>query len=430
MKMKCLLPRCSLMKILMLLALLLTAIQIYQNVLVGHFEDRQRQQQQVKSILSKDQLDVLYRSMTVAIESNQVMDSSGSFQLVRNLFRSNFSSPTSASRVSSSVVTLVSQCSINHIHRILDLSNAWHGPLSITIFVTELSSALDVIMKLVACKEDILIRTALSLHLVFRLGLLETEDKLSVSYHQNEDFCENIDELLDRERRFVGKNYDRTDAEFPANLLRNVAVENADTTHVFVVDIDMLPSDGLYHDLVGFLRNVSVSDSYHGDQVVFVVPVFELRDSIGVHPRNKKNLIEMWERKDMRIFYEDMCKVCQSYTNYSKWKLLPSSDLLRVGYEVKWKDPWEPFYVQPKMSPRYDERFVQYGFNRFSQSCELFIAGFRFFVLNDAFVIHRGFKIQNDFHERKNSEHGQNKILFRKFKEELKVKYPNMSRRC
>lgn len=64
------------------------------------------------------------------------------------------------------------------------------------------------------------------------------------------------------------------------------------------------------------------------------------------------------------------------------------------------------------------------------QSCELHVAGYRFSVLSSAFVVHRGFKIQGEFHARKDEENKRNRVLFRSFKEGLKTKYPSSNRRC
>jgi hypothetical protein len=30
-----------------------------------------------------------------------------------------------------------------------------------------------------------------------------------------------------------------------------------------------------------------------------------------------------------------------------------------VAYEIKWQDPWEPFFISPRSAPGYDERFKQ-----------------------------------------------------------------------
>lgn len=101
-----------------------------------------------------------------------------------------------------------------------------------------------------------------------------------------------------------------------------------------------------------------------------------------------------------------------------------------IGYNVEWKDPWEPFYIASANTPLYDERFKQYGFNRISQVCELHVAGYEFAVLNNAFLVHKGFKVTGNFHKSKDKEQEKNRMLFRKFKNQLKTRYPNSPRRC
>ena len=62
--------------------------------------------------------------------------------------------------------------------------------------------------------------------------------------------------------------------------------------------------------------------------------------------------------------------------------------------------------------------------------CELHVAGYKFSVLNNAFLLHRGFKTAGGFHASKTAEQDRNRLLFRQYKEELKAKYPNSERRC
>ena len=73
---------------------------------------------------------------------------------------------------------------------------------------------------------------------------------------------------------------------------------------------------------------------------------------------------------------------------------------------------------------------LQYGFNRISQVCETHIAGFNFMVLNNAFLIHHGFKVKESFHSAKDEENARNRDIFRTFKKELKIKYPRSTRHC
>lgn len=74
--------------------------------------------------------------------------------------------------------------------------------------------------------------------------------------------------------------------------------------------------------------------------------------------------------------------------------------------------------------------YFQYGFNRISQVCETHTAGYDFVVLNNAFLIHHGFKTRDGFHSAKDEENNRNRDLFRTFKKELKSKYPQSTSHC
>uniref|UniRef100_A0AAV2KN12 Beta-1,4-glucuronyltransferase 1 n=1 Tax=Knipowitschia caucasica TaxID=637954 RepID=A0AAV2KN12_KNICA len=162
---------------------------------------------------------------------------------------------------------------------------------------------------------------------------------------------------------------------------------------------------------------------------VFVLPAFEIRHDRKM-PATKPELVQLYQVGEVRPFYEELCPRCQVPTNYSQWVNIHvrGGAPLEVSYWLTWVDPWEPFYIGPRSVPLYDEGFKQYGFNRISQACELHVAGYRFSVLNSAFVVHRGFKIQGEFHAKKDKENKQNRVLFRSFKEGLKTKYPSSSR--
>ena len=54
-----------------------------------------------------------------------------------------------------------------------------------------------------------------------------------------------------------------------------------------------------------------------------------------------------------------------------------------VGFTANWDKSWEPFYIARREVPLFDERFKQYGFDRIQQICELYIAGYKFAVLDN-----------------------------------------------
>ena len=292
------------------------------------------------------------------------MDSSGEFAITKNLIKSKNRrekrSGTSSENVT--VVTVVSQCSPNHLYRVLDLTAAWKGPISISIFASgkHVSVAIDIILRLFQCYPFIF--DQVSVHLVFQLSNILY--KMAVpNYRDSEKFCENLQETLERQKTVVD-NYAWSGVNYPSNLLRNVAIEGTDTDYVFVVDIDMIPSYGLDRDFSNFIRKSSTS---YAANAVFVVPAFEIKNSFKVLPQDKDDLVSLWESNAARPFYKEVCWKCQRPTDYSAWHNLSLTENLQVGYQAVWKDPWEPFYIMPRTAPKYDERFQQYGFNRISQ---------------------------------------------------------------
>ena len=62
--------------------------------------------------------------------------------------------------------------------------------------------------------------------------------------------------------------------------------------------------------------------------------------------------------------------------------------------------------------------------------CETHISGGNFFVLDDAFLIHRGFKDKHIFHMSKDAENAINRDLYRTLKKEFKSKYQASDRHC
>jgi len=253
------------------------------------------------------------------------------------------------------------------------------------------------------------------------------------------------------------------------NLLRNIGVERVTSPYVLVLDADMVPSHGLELRFDEFARDRGVleeDDPGGGGQaglrqagfslkqvaslgqaglgqagvgsvlrrlktnpkIAFVLPAYEVKEG-SVLPKTKSELLGLVEKGEARPFYSQVCWKCQKYTDFARWeRAVPG---VEGGLRRDWADPWEPFYIAEKAQmPLYDERFKQYGFNRIQQVCELHVSGFQFQVLDDAFVLHHGFKEKSGFHDAKQVENDRNRELFRTFKRELKRKYPHTDRRC
>ena len=85
------------------------------------------------------------------------------------------------------------------------------------------------------------------------------------------------------------------------------------------------------------------------------------------------------------------CKVCHLPEAHTQWldeSRYPMKQQELISFNATWDKSWEPFYISSRNVPLFDERFKQYGFDRIEQICELHIAGYKFPVLNNAFLVH------------------------------------------
>lgn len=366
--------------------------------------------------------------MARTVRASSVLDSSGEFKIVPLLAPGSYSNKDD--------VTMVTQCSSQKLHMVAALAQRWAGPLSVAVFVPgpNLTATLGALARLRACFPHV--RNNCSFHIVYPIGhqVHDAELAASSSVFLDGDTTIKCDSLVHWLRSTSGSwpNYELQGARvpYPTNMLRNVARRAALSEFVFVVDVDLMPNSGLHQDFARFARSLSLfSSRQRDDKSVYVVPAFETDDDTAP-PEDKAQLLRLVERSRARPFYVQLCWKCQKHTDYEAWQREPVAPSLGVLFEVLWKDPWEPFYIGRNSAPLYDERFKQYGFNRISQVCELHIAGYKFSVLNNAFLVHQGLKTADSFHRRKDLDQEHNRLLFRQFKTELKEKYPESSRRC
>lgn len=308
-------------------------------------------------------------------------------------------------------IAIATQCSRNNLQHVKRLVNYWSGPISIAVLVSgnEIDDYLSELNVLVRCQTTI--ASQVSFHVVIPLShppfqsnlVIKKEDKLTCSQ-------------FNVAHKDNAKNYDFVQISYPGNLLRNVALQNVITSHVFVIDVDMLPSHNLREQLLS-------SSLLESDNLGIVIPSFEVISEKTV-PLYKSELRKYWAQGYIRPFYESVCWKCQKYTDYDQWKSSERS------YQVSWHDPWEPFYIGRKKHIKYDERFEQYGFNRISQLCEMHMSGSSFHVFHNGYLLHMGFKEKNTFHSKKDEENERNKIIYRKLKSEMLIKYPRSGRHC
>ncbi|KAK9512533.1 hypothetical protein O3M35_000935 [Rhynocoris fuscipes] len=410
-------------KLILLLTAVVAILQIIHLVLLNHLDSLRFQNKVLigtkeSSVSPELEIRSLFSQLQSTLKNKHILDSTGVFRIA-NVER--LSSKRTTYSVPTPDLTLVTQCSFDHIFKLVPLSKRWQGAISVAVFAEE-KDIYDALWK---------IAHLLSCYQVFKENITFSIVSPVPSQSITPSTIPNIvgDETCNFQKEEHVQNYAFTQ-RYPNNLLRNVARRASYSEFVMVIDIDIMPSENLRQDFLLFATQKGLFKKNHVyDKTAFVVPAFEAKDNVEP-PLHKAQLISLVETGEIRPFYSQICPKCQALTNYEAWLNEPIGAELAPIYDVIWKDPWEPFYIVRNNAPLYDERFKQYGFNRISQVCELHVAGYTFFILNNAFLIHKGFKTLDSFHEDIEKDQNNNRHLFRQFKAELKFKYIDSSRRC
>lgn len=324
-------------------------------------------------------------------------------------------------------ITLVSQCSIDNLHYIPDLVHRWRGPTSVAIFAPG-ADAINAIYGIDVLRRcDSIVKQFVTFHILYPTAL-----KPIAMPHQSELNFDECELALEGLKKLQKKgNYQRDDLlKYPQNSLRNLARDRLDTKLFYLVDIDTIPAAGLRDEFNKYARKNNFYDKTN-ELVAFITPAFEIqRDK--TYPKDKREILHYEKNKNARPFHNATCPHCHGPTKYEDWRAWDISSEWKPAYEIEYVSSYEPFYIaHTETTPYYDERFKAYGFDRISQVCEMYIKGFTFMVLNNAFVFHLGFKFEDKMHKSKNNENKLNFGIFKNvFKPDMKRKYPKSSRQC
>lgn len=269
-------------------------------------------------------------------------------------------------------VTLVTQFTVSRLSRFERMLEAWDGPLSATIYLTE---ALDI--------------PTLEAHL--SSASLSPRWKNVALTIVKPDYSTSEEALLAR-------------VQYPINKLRNLAIAAAPTPHVLVIDVDFVPSPGM-HDLLSSRavpllshpssRN-SLSPTLHRTALVIstfaCVPTFN-----ASFPSTLSDLRTLYTANPPLITLTDP----NSGHGPSLPSLLfspppPATAHRPLGhlqpsatYEARYEPQWEPYYLLERAShPLYDERFTDQGGDKQAHAVLLNALGYEFRVVRDVWVLH------------------------------------------
>jgi len=291
---------------------------------------------------------------------------------------------------STSLVCMATQSSVDKLYSLADTVPNWEGPTSVGVFVPEIDFeiATRYIYYLRECFPAI--KKNVSFHYAYPVGHLpktSNSKKRAVRTFSCLDPFGVLQELL--LLRPINANLSADKLLFPFNHMRNLARKTCQTEFVFMTDIDIIPKTGLGPELNEFLSSKSAQE--RASKAVFVVPTYEINETVAL-PRTKDELLQLVKDKMAQTYRTVVFYHNQHYTNSSRWETTPAKNpnAISLAYSIDIKFYYEPFYVARDSVPPHDERFIGYGYTRNTQVYETRMAGYEFWVLNNAFSLHKG----------------------------------------
>nr|XP_060619909.1 xylosyl- and glucuronyltransferase LARGE2 [Anolis sagrei ordinatus]XP_060619918.1 xylosyl- and glucuronyltransferase LARGE2 [Anolis sagrei ordinatus]XP_060619927.1 xylosyl- and glucuronyltransferase LARGE2 [Anolis sagrei ordinatus]XP_060619937.1 xylosyl- and glucuronyltransferase LARGE2 [Anolis sagrei ordinatus] len=232
-------------------------------------------------------------------------------------------------------VTLIAQLSMDRLQMLEAICKHWTGPISLALYLSDAEA--QQFLRYAQASEVLSNRRNVAYHIVYKEGQF-----------------------------------------YPVNFLRNVALKNAQTSHVFLTDIDFLPMYGLYD----YLRTSIVQLELPERKAAFIVPAFETLHYRLTFPKSKAELVSMLDMGSLYTFRYHVWPQGHAPTDYAKWRTAT------VPYQVEWQPHFEPYVVVRRDCPLYDQRFVGFGWNKVSHIMELDAQEYELLVLPNAFMVH------------------------------------------
>lgn len=194
------------------------------------------------------------------------------------------------------------------------------GPISVGLFASgdeELYFLQLYLTYLRNCYPTLIAQMAF--HLVYSRKFAPTKLRLNVNLEKDlpsYNDCEAPEAVLKklvRKRKNITKAWRA--APYPQNHMRNVARKGCQTDYVFLVDVDIIPSQGMASDLDAFVKKIA--KNLTTSKVAFVIPTFEV-DIRVKFPKSKAEVLDLTQRKLARPFHQKIFIYNQFATNFSR----------------------------------------------------------------------------------------------------------------
>jgi len=168
------------------------------------------------------------------------------------------------------------------------------------------------------------------------------------------------------------------DTMYPINALRNLALDQAKSALVFLLDIDFEVSSNLYSELQSSYQ--TVHDAAVHSRTALVIPAFEC-ESLNTMPNCQEQMVQALDAEDAELFHTGHFAKGHRATDLARWRHATEA------YPVQYEECFEPYVIAARtLIPRYDERFRGYGMNKIAHILHMDALHFEFWVVPHHFV--------------------------------------------
>jgi hypothetical protein len=330
-------------------------------------------------------------------------------------------------------ITVATQTSFDRLLDITQLSNSWDGAMSVAIFVADLEySAVKIFIEyLRVCYPAV--RDNIAFSFLYPLDHPPVITDFGVNWKDNNFLQCTLDpkslheKLKKRVFTYEYKTW-RDPYKYPQSHMRNLARETSLTAYTMLLDVDIILTDSAALLLSNFLKT---EEAKKCEKCIYTFAAYEVERV----PTDKNDLLKMVVDNEAQPFHHTVNKFCQYDTNFTAFeasleKFDPRNSLpgmsqpVTISHSVKnFTFLYEPFYLSRNSVPRYDERFLGYGFTRNTQTYELFVAGWEFKVISPIYLVHLGIKRTKDHSVWRAQQNNDNRAIYKLFKNEVQARY-------
>eukprot|EP00547_Thalassionema_nitzschioides_P012029 CAMPEP_0194262248 /NCGR_PEP_ID=MMETSP0158-20130606/46449_1 /TAXON_ID=33649 /ORGANISM="Thalassionema nitzschioides, Strain L26-B" /LENGTH=401 /DNA_ID=CAMNT_0039002401 /DNA_START=149 /DNA_END=1354 /DNA_ORIENTATION=+ len=253
-------------------------------------------------------------------------------------------------------ITLVTHGSIEKFSLLVDQISQWKGPVSFVIYLDSREAIKEFCSKLQHVTQD-----------------SESDFNQYVSIHA----------LLEKHGGSL---------PYPNNMLRNIAQKNIESNYFLLMDVDFMPCpSGTYEHFKSHLKDDFFWTKLRNN-TIFVLPAFERfaesnesTVTLDMVPQNKDQLIDLLDQKLASTFHPYF-PPGHYPTDYQKWLQNEPSEF---SYPIQYMKRFEPYILAYKHGlPEFWDGFRGFGYNAATWFWELDLAGYKYEVVRDYFVLH------------------------------------------